>query len=130
MKDDLDPANSDLSPAANPAREIMTDAIRYWEPRRIGYNVVLAAVVIAWIAFSWPHFRPAIKFESIVLLAVLAMWANICYCAAYLIDFPMQFSFFRSGWQRWRWGLWTFGMMFAVLVANYWIADEIFPYVR
>lgn len=130
MKDDLGPANSGPPPARNPPREIMSDAIRYWEPRRIAYNAVLVGVVIAWIAFSWPHFRPAMRFESIAFLAILAMWANICYCAAYLVDFSMQFSFFRRGWLRWRWGLWTFGMMFAVLLANYWIADEIFPYVR
>lgn len=113
----------------NPWREVLSNAIGYWELRRIAYNVILAAVV-AWVAFSWPHFRPVIRFESVVLLAILAMWANICYCAAYLVDFPMQFSFFRKRWLRWRWGLWTGGMLFAILLANYWIADEIFPFVR
>ena len=33
---------------------------------------------------------------------------------------------FRS---RWRWALWLGGALFAVLLANYWIADEIYPYV-
>lgn len=111
-------------------RDVLSNAIGYWEVRRIAYNVILAAVVIAWIAFSWPHFRPAVKFESLVLLAILAIWANICYCAAYLVDFPMQFSLFRKRWLRWRWGLWASGMLFATLLANYWIADEIFPFVR
>ena len=120
----------DSIPQARPFREILTDAIHYWEPRRIAYNLSLALVVTAWIAFSWPHFRPAMKFESLVLMAVLAVWANICYCAAYLADVPMQFSFFRQRWLHWRWGLWTGGMLFAVLLANYWIADEIFPFVR
>jgi hypothetical protein len=115
---------------AKPFREILTDAIRYWEPRRIAYNVILTLVVLAWITVSWPHFRPIVKFEGLVLMAVLAVWANICYCAAYLADVPMQFSFFRQRWLRWRWGLWTGGMLFAILLANYWIADEIFPYVH
>lgn len=113
-----------------PFREIFSDAIAYWEPRRIAYNLILAAIVIGWVAISWPHFRPAMKFESLVLLAVLAAWANICYCAAYFADVPMQFSLFRQRWLRWRWGLWACGMLFAALLANYWIADEIFPYVR
>jgi hypothetical protein len=108
----------------HPFREILSDAIRYWEPRRI------AGVVVAWIVVSWPHFRPAMRFESLVLMMVLAVWANICYCAAYLVDFPMQVSFFRKQWLRWRWGLWICGMLFATLLANYWIADEIFPYIR
>ena len=124
------PGSSSADNSPNLWREICSDAIRYWEPRRIAYNLVLTAIVVAWIAFSWPHFLPALRFESLVLMAVLAAGANICYCAAYLVDFPMQFSFFRKRWLRWRWGLWVGGMLFATLLANYWIADEIFPFVR
>jgi len=29
-------------------RECATDAVRYWEPRRIIYNLVLAAIVLAY----------------------------------------------------------------------------------
>jgi hypothetical protein len=76
-------------------REIVSDSIRYWEPRRIAYNLILAAVVVGWIVLSWPHFLPALKWESLVLMVVLAVWANVCYCAAYIVDFPMQISFFR-----------------------------------
>lgn len=110
--------------------EIVSDALRYWEPRRIAYNAILGAIVVAWIVISWPHFVPVVKWESLVLLAVLAVGANICYCAAYVADVPMQFSVFRKRWLRWRWSLWTVGTLFAVLLANYWIADEIFPYVH
>jgi len=125
-----DPHQGPEDKPQNAARAILTEAIRFWEPRRIAYNLILAAIVIAWVALSWPHFRPAMKFEFVVLLAILFMWANICYCAAYLADVVMQYSFFRREWLRWRWGLWTFGMMFAALLANYWIADEIFPFVH
>lgn len=127
-----EPLDSHAGAANSPGafREILSDAIRYWEPRRIAYNLILAAIVIAWVAFTWPHFRGALRFESLVLLVVLATWANICYCAAYFADVPMQLSFFRKRWLRWRWSLWTCGMLFAILLANYWIADEIFPYVR
>ncbi len=119
---------ADIEP--RPFREVLSDAIRYWEPRRVAYNLILTSVVIAWVVVSWPHFRPAMRWESLVLMAVLAVWANICYCAAYVVDFPMQFSFFRQRWLRWRWSLWVSGMLFATLLAHYWIADEIFPYVR
>jgi len=33
-------------------------------------------------------------------------------------------------WKRRRWILWLMGMMFAVLFENYWIADEIYPFVK
>jgi hypothetical protein len=131
MKDDLGPANSG-SPTAppDPLREIMTDAIRYWEPRRIIYNLLLIAIVVAWIAWSWPHFRPALNFKSLLAIIVLAALANLCYCAAHVADLAMQYSHFRNLWARWRWGLWCGSTLFAALLANYWIADEIFPYVR
>ena len=109
--------------------EILSDAIRYWERRRIAYNVILSAVVVIWIASTWPHFRPAFTWQSLVALIVLAMFANLCYCSAYVADFAMQFSSFRDLWRRRRWGLWLLGMLFATVLANYWIADEIYSYV-
>ena len=110
-------------------REIFNDAIRYWEFRRIVYNFILAAAVIAWLLFTWPHFRAALSLESLLNLLILAALANLCYCAAYFADVLMQYSFCRVAWRRRRWGLWLAGTLFAVLVANYWIADEIYPYV-
>jgi hypothetical protein len=108
---------------------LLADAIRYWEPRRIVYNLVLLAVVIAWILLTWPHFRHALTLHSLLLLAILALLANACYCAAYLVDIPMQHSSLRTVWTRRRWGLWLLGTLFAILLANYWIVDEIYPLV-
>ena len=109
--------------------EILTDAIRYWETRRISYNAVLTIVVILWIVVTWPHFKPAFTFPSFLFLVVAAVLANLCYSAAYVADIPMQLSAFRPTWRRWRWGLWLFGMLFALLIESYWIGDEIYPFV-
>ncbi|HEV3182792.1 MAG TPA: hypothetical protein VGY90_08245 [Steroidobacteraceae bacterium] len=57
----------------------------------------------------------AVNLQALLLLIVLGVLANVCYCAAYLVDIPLQYSSFRSPWRRWRWGLW--------------LADEIYPYV-
>ncbi len=111
-------------------REIFTDAIGYWERRRILYNGILATVVALWFLVTWPHFKPALTLQTLLFFFVLAMLANVCYCAAYLADVPMQYSLFQTVWRRWRWGLWTVGMIFAIVIANYWIADEIYPYIR
>jgi len=110
-------------------RGILTNAISYWERRRILYNLLLTAVVIGWIALTWPHFRPAFRWDSFVALLVLAVLANLCYCAAYIADLSMQYSSFRDMWRRWRWALWFGGTLFAILFANYWIADEIYSFV-
>lgn len=103
------------------------EALHYWEPRRIGYNLVLTGIAVVWVVFTWPHFRPALTLRHGLQLLVLALLANVCYCAAYPVDLALQATALRSAWLRWRWLLWCAGMLLAVLLANYWIADEIYP---
>ncbi len=111
-------------------RAPLADAIRFWELRRIFYNLVLSIVLVAWLVLTWPHFRPALTFSSLLLLVILALLANACYCAAYLVDLPMQHSSLCAVWRRWRWALWLVGTLLAILFENYWIVDEIYPFVR
>jgi hypothetical protein len=118
------------APPGNPhsLRTSLADAARFWEPRRVLYNLVLAAVVVVWIVASWPHFRPALTLPSLGALVVFALLANACYSAAYLVD--LFLSLFAIRWKPRRAALWWTGMLFALLLANYWIADEIYPYIR
>ena len=108
----------------------LTDAIHFWEHGRIFYNLVLFAVVVAWLVLTWPHFRPAFTLTSLLFLVIMGLLANVCYSAAYLVDLPMQHSTLCVIWRRWRWALWLVGTLFAVLLENYWIVDEIYPFVR
>jgi hypothetical protein len=110
-------------------REVLGDAVRYWEARRIAYNLILTVAVLAWIVSTWPHFRSALTLQSLLLLVILAALANLCYCAAYLADLAMQYSPFKRLWQQ-RWALWFAGMILALVLANYWIADEVYSFVR
>ena len=105
------------------------DAARFWEPRRILYNLILTGVAFVWFAGTWPHFRGALTLESLVALIALACIANLLYGAAYLIDIPLRRIVGWTGSRRSRWLLWSAGMFLAVLLENYWIADEIYPYV-
>jgi hypothetical protein len=105
-------------------------AARYWEPRRIAYNLVLVAVAVTWLVLTWPHFRPALTLRSLLLLLVLAAIANVCYSAAYLAEVLLQFSPLRDLWQRQKLGLWLAGTILAIILECYWIADEIYPYVK
>ena len=107
--------------------ELLSTSARFWEPRRILYNLILFAVCVIWFVGSWPHFRPALHLEYLFPMVFLAIFANICYCAAYLLDIPLLSSSFRAAWISRRWILWVAGMLFALLLENYWIADEIYP---
>jgi hypothetical protein len=111
-------------------REVLADAVRFWEPRRIPYNLVLIAIVFTWLVATWPHFRPALTLSSLGIFTVLGLIANVCYSAAYLIDIALRTVSSRGQWKRRRWILWLAGVIFAIVLTNYWIADEIYPYVH
>lgn len=115
---------------AGPLKGSLADAARFWERRRVIYNLILVGVVLTWILALWPHFRPAMHWFPLLQLIVLGLIANAFYCAAYFVDIPMQSSGVGVQWRRWRWALWTIGTLAAFLLTNYWIADEIYPFVK
>jgi hypothetical protein len=122
-------ASSGGSPGSS-SREAATATIRYWELRRIWYNLALALLVVWWVVRTWPHFAPVMNLGSLRKLLVLALIANVCYSTAYVVDFAVQASAPGPRWRRWRGLLWLAGTLFALLFATYWIGDEIYPYVN
>jgi hypothetical protein len=117
------------SPAGG-MRRWLSEAARFWERWRLIYNLVLAAFVVGWIVRTWPHFRHAMTLENLGRLMILALLANVCYCAAYLMDILIQQSGAESSWRLQRTALWVVGMLLAILLENYWIADEIYDFVQ
>jgi hypothetical protein len=118
----------ELAPPRSPG-EILADTARFWERRRIAYNVVLAVCVAAWFILTWPHFRGALTLPHLFNLLVLGLLANVCYTAGDAADFLIQLSSHRDLWRRVRWLVWASGTALAALFTNYWIADEIYPFV-
>lgn len=126
---DKQDSQQSLSPAGSSWKGL-ADAARFWEPRRLLYNLLLLAVVLLWVMNTWPHFRPAITLQSLGIMIVLALLANLCYCAGYLAEILIQNVTSSVAWQRQRWAVWVVGTLLAILFENYWIADEIYPFVR
>jgi hypothetical protein len=50
--------------------------------------------------------RPAFTLNALLLLSILALLANACYCVAYVVDIPMQSLFVGDARRRYRWLLW------------------------
>jgi hypothetical protein len=119
-----------LPPEPQRFRPALAEAGKYWEHRRITYNAILAGVVIVWVMATWPHFQPAFTWPTLLPLLGLAAIANVCYSAAYVVEIPMQLSAFAASWRNRRWTVWALGMVFAFVLTNYWIADEIYPYIH
>jgi hypothetical protein len=104
-------------------REIVSDAIRYWEHRRPAYNVVLVVVVAVSFHQAWPASRASVSLATLQVLFVLAVLANVLYCAAYVVDLFAQYSQLRSTWLRYRWVLFVVGVLFAASLANFTSSD-------
>jgi hypothetical protein len=111
-------------------RRGLAKACRFWAPRRIHYNLLLLLVAATWVVATWPHFRPAFALVPMLQFAGLALLANVCYSAAYLVDLLIQLSVSSARWAAARGALWVAGMLLAILLENYWIGDEIYPFVR
>jgi hypothetical protein len=121
--------SSTTATQSGPPEKGLMVAAKFWEPRRLLYNLLLFAVVVIWVVKSWPHFRPAVPWEALGIMTVLALLANVCYCAAYLAEILIQNSTTNASWNQQRWVIWVVGTLFAIFFENYWIADEIYPYV-
>lgn len=100
------------------ARDALSEAVRYWEPRRIIYNCVLLFVVAAVYYTNLPKARFELTFGTLQGLFVLAVLANIAYCAAYVIDVAAQLTTSSPIWLRFRWALLLVGLAFASVLAN------------
>jgi hypothetical protein len=100
-------------------REYLTNAISFWEPRRVLYNLVLAVIVIAYFVAGYPASRAVLSIDFILGLFLLAVAANVAYCAAYLADIFVQASGFREVWQRTRWVVFVIGTAFAAVITRF-----------
>jgi hypothetical protein len=107
-----------------------TDTIRYWELRRISYNAALLLLCVWWVVRTWPHFQPAMTLGNLGRMIILAALANVCYSTAYVVDMVAFSSLSEPARRRWRGALLIAGTLFALLVATYWIGDEIYPDVQ
>jgi hypothetical protein len=102
----------------------IAEAVRFWEQRRVAYNLLLTMVFVGWVIASWPILKGAFSVVHCAQLAVLALTANVLYCAAYLTELFFKDLVLRE-WHRWRWGVWVAGTLFAILIESYWVNDEI-----
>jgi hypothetical protein len=100
-------------------REYATEAIRWWEPRRAIYIIVLAVIVVFYFVNGLPASKQVLTADSMLVLFLLAVVANVAYCAAYLVDIFVQMSSFRELWRRARWILFVVGLAFAAVLTRF-----------
>lgn len=105
-------------------------AVRWWEPRRLIYNAVLAIVVIAYFMLYLPGSKIHLNLDSFSGLFILAVLANICYCAAYGADVFVQMSNVPEHQRRFRWALFVVGTIFAAILTRWFAIAAFIPYTN
>jgi hypothetical protein len=100
-------------------RELVTDALRYWELRRLFYNALLGIIVLVHFVAAWPASRTELTSDSALGLFLLAVLANVAYSVVYVPDVFIQFSGFRASRARWRLVLLVVGFAFAAVLTHF-----------
>ena len=95
------------------------DALRFWEPRRIAYNAALALVVSVVFAAQWSKLLLHASPDFFLGLFLLAVLANVAYCAAYPVDVFVQRSGLGGACRRVRTTLFAVGTLFASVLAQF-----------
>jgi hypothetical protein len=97
----------------------VADGLKYWEPRRLLYNGVLAAVVLAHFFVAWPGSKDKVSLDLALGIFFLAVLANVCYCAVYIADVFVQFSGLHQQWRVGRRVLLAVGTAFAAAITHF-----------
>jgi hypothetical protein len=86
-----------IAPVRFWSAEKITSALRWWEPARIVYNLVLLVLFWNWSDHPWVSLA---KVKVVALLIILAGCANLMYCIVYPVDVFVQNSDFSEVWRR------------------------------
>ncbi|HEY8904312.1 MAG TPA: hypothetical protein VIM48_11415 [Chthoniobacterales bacterium] len=110
-------------------RDIASNAISFWERCRIIYNAVLGLIVLVYFVLGLRHQHAAVTLDGVLGFFILAVVANVLFCAAYVPDFVAQISAFRAVWLRIRWILFLVGLAVAAIFTR-WTAISAFGLIR
>jgi hypothetical protein len=108
-----------MPPVHPTLREIASNALRYWEWRRLVYNAALFSVVAAHFLAGLPDSAHQIEFNALLVSFLLAVFANVLYSVAYPVDVFVQLSALRLLWLRLRWVLFLIGTATAAIFTHF-----------
>ena len=108
---------SEIQPPPLGLVEAWKESFRYWEPRRLAYNGVLLSNVILQLSF---HSRLELltHLEFLLILLLLALAANACYCLAYFLDLALKATPRAESWLQSRSFVLLGGCLVGVMLAS------------
>jgi len=97
----------------------IANGLRYWELRRLIFNVVLGLVVAGHFVSALPQSWRNLTLNTVLGLFFLAVLANVCYCTVYIVDVFVQFSGLQRAWAIGRIAALIVGTAFAAVIAHF-----------
>jgi hypothetical protein len=76
--------------------------------------------VLFYFARGYPASKSILTVNLSLLMFLLAVLANVAYCAAYVPDVFAQLSGFRDLWRKFRWAIFVVGLLFAGVITRFW----------
>jgi len=83
------------------------------------YNAVLAVVVLIHFGMNYPASKSVLSIDFVLLLFLLAVLANVVYCAAYPVDIFVRASSYGEQWRKYRWVIFMIGLLFAAVITRF-----------
>jgi len=114
-----EPPTAETAPHGVTPGTAASNALSYWEPRRLVYNGVLLLVVAGCFVAGMPEARSHVGPNLLIVLFLLAVVANVLYSLAYLVDVFVQISSLRAAWLQRRWVLFAVGTLAAAALARF-----------
>jgi hypothetical protein len=102
---------------AAPEPDRIASAVRFWEFARIPYNLVLLTIVVVALfaglgTIAWEN-----MLAMLPAFLLLAIAANVLFCAAYPVDLIVQATPLRAHLTPIRWTMFALGAGAAVVLA-------------
>jgi len=79
----------------------------------------MAIVVVGHIAAGWPDVQKILTINLLLGFFFLAVLANVCYCADYVVDLFVSFSGLKAAWERGRIIVLLVGTAFAAVITHF-----------
>src|SRR5262245_3791730 len=114
-----EPTEHPIATFVSRASGYVANGLRYWEPRRLIFNIVLGCVLPDHLISAWPQSCTVLTFNTILVFFVLAVLAKVCYCAVYVVDLFVQFSGLYTAWSKGRVAIFIVGTAFAAVIAHF-----------
>ena len=82
-------------------------------------GVLMLIVPLGLLCAGLSASKQDLKLDEMLVIFLLAVLANVAYCAVYVADVFAQWSGFRELWRQYRWVLFSTGLIFAGIITRF-----------